>query len=80
MSGMLAAAESAGIGFPVFLTAYDPSDLPGGSLDPLGFERGYLFLADKILPGLTNVADRPRYFSVLCAGASLAEVTGGEPA
>ena len=78
MSGMLAAAESAGIGFPVFLTAYDPSDLPGGSLDPLGFERGYLFLADKILPGLTNVADRPRYFSVLCAGASLAEVTGGD--
>jgi hypothetical protein len=62
-------------GLPVFLTAYDPSDLPGGSLDPLGFERGYLFLADKILPGLTNVADRPRYFSVLCVGASLAEVS-----
>ena len=61
-------------GFSVFLTAYDPSDLPGGSLDPLGFERGYLLLADKILPGLTNVADRPRYFSILCAGASLADV------
>ena len=59
---------------PVFLTAYDPSDLPGTSIDPLGFERGYLLLADKILPGLTNVADRPRYFSVLCAGAFLAEV------
>lgn len=57
---------------PFFLTAYDPSDLPGGSIDPLGFERGYLFLADKILPGLTNVANRPRYFSVLCAGAVLA--------
>lgn len=54
-----------------FLTAYDPSDLPGASIDPLGFERGYLFLADKILPGLTNVASRPRYFAVLCAGASL---------
>jgi hypothetical protein len=54
-----------------FLTAYDPSDLPGGSVDPLGFERGYLFLADKILPGLTNVVDRPRYFEILCAGASL---------
>jgi putative ATP-dependent endonuclease of the OLD family len=51
-----------------FLTAYDPSDLPGASIDPLGFERGYLFLADKILPGLTNVAARPRYFGVLCAG------------
>ena len=54
-----------------FLTSYDPSDLPGASIDPLGFERGYLFLADKILPGLTNVASRPRYFAVLCAGASL---------
>jgi len=50
------------------LTAYDPTDLPGGSIDPLGFERGYLFLADKILPGLTNVASRPRYFSVLLEG------------
>lgn len=56
-----------------FLTAYDPSDLPGGSVDPLGFERGYLFLADKILPGLTNVANRPRYFSLLCAGVVLAD-------
>lgn len=64
------AASSEGVS--LFLTAYDPSDLPGGSIDPLGFERGYLFLADKILPGLTNVASLPRYFSVLCAGASLA--------
>lgn len=54
-----------------FLTAYDPSDLPGASVDPLGFERGYLFLADKILPGLTNVASRPRYFALLCAGIQL---------
>jgi len=65
--------------YDIFLTAYDPSDLPGSSLDPLGFERGYLFLADKILPGLTNVARRPRYFSVLCAGASLANVTTDDP-
>ncbi len=54
-----------------FLTAYDPSDLPGASIDPLGFERGYLFLADKMLPGLTNVASRPRYFALLCAGIQL---------
>jgi hypothetical protein len=54
-----------------FLTAYDPSDLPGGSVDPLGFERGYLFLADQILPGLTNVAGQPRYFSLLCLGIHL---------
>ena len=54
-----------------FLTAWDPSDLPGGSVDPLGFDRGYNALADKILPGLTNVAAFPRYFGLLCAGASL---------
>jgi hypothetical protein len=58
----------------VFLTAYDPSDLPGNSIDPLGFERGYLFLADKILPGMTNVASCPRYFGVLCTGAMLAQI------
>ena len=60
-----------------FLSAYDPSDLPGGSIDPLGFERGYLFLADKILPGLTNAAGRPRYLSVVCAGALLAPPASG---
>lgn len=52
-------AVVADLGFPVFLTAYDPSDLPGGSVVPLGIERGYLHLADKILPGLTNVASQP---------------------
>ncbi len=63
----------------LFLTSFDPSDLPGSSIDPLGFERGYLFLADKILPGLTNVARYPRYFSVLCAGAYLAKVNLTDP-
>lgn len=58
-----------------FLTAFDPSDLPGTSIDPLGFERGYLFLADKILPGLTNVASRPRYFALLCAGIHMCDDT-----
>ena len=58
-----------------FLSAYDPSDLPGQSIDPLGFERGYLHLAEKILPGLTNVASRPRYFGVLCAGISLSKAS-----
>jgi hypothetical protein len=57
----------------MFLTAYDPSDLPGGSVDPLGFDRGYTFLADSILPGMTNVASRPRYISVLCTGVFLGD-------
>jgi hypothetical protein len=60
-----------------FLTSYDPSDLPGGSVDPLGFDRGYQWLAEKILPGLTNVADQPRYFSALCAGLRLADSAPG---
>ncbi len=72
VSGMRMDPEA--LGLTLFLTSYDPSDLPGSSIDPLGFERGYLHLADKILPGLTNVADRPRYFSVLCSGAYLAEI------
>src|SRR5713101_481805 len=54
-----------------FLTAWDPSDLPGGSVDPLGFDRGYGCLTDKLLPGLTNVAHLPRYFGLICAGALL---------
>ena len=58
-----------------FLTAYDPSDLPGASMDPMGFERGYLYLAEKLLPALTNVAAVPRYFSMLCAGTNLSNVS-----
>jgi hypothetical protein len=26
---------------PVFLTAYDPAEFPGGTVDPLGFTAGY---------------------------------------
>lgn len=33
--------------------------------------RRYLFLADKILPGLTNAARYPRYFALICAGIQL---------
>jgi hypothetical protein len=63
-----------------FLTSYDPSDLPGFSVDPLGFEGNYLFLADKILPGLTNVASRPRYFALICTGVLLCgDVTDATP-
>lgn len=62
-----------------FLTAFDPAEKGGGSIDPLGFERGYLQLADQILPGLTNVANRPRYFGLLCAGALLARPESDRP-
>jgi hypothetical protein len=60
-----------------FLTAFDPSDVPGSSVDPLGFDRAYNTLADLLLPGLTNVARRPRCFAVLCAGSTLAELDSG---
>jgi hypothetical protein len=62
--------------FVPFLTAFDPTDLPGGSVDPLGFDRGYNFLGDKLLPGLTNVGSQPRYFGLLCAGSRLAAQAG----
>ncbi len=63
-----------------FLTAYDPSDLPGSSVDPLGFDRGYALLADKILPGLTNVASRPRYLSAFCGAIFVSDQRSGADA
>ena len=36
---------------------------------PLGFDRAYSSLPDKVYPGLTNVAAYTRYFSLLCVGA-----------
>ncbi len=75
-----AAARPRDDAFIPFLTAYDPSDLPGTSVDPLGFDRGYNFLGDQILPGLTNVARQPRYFGLLCAGVSLAPAPSGRSA
>ena len=62
-----------------FLTAWDPTDLPGYSVDPLGFDRGYTQLAELWLPGLTNVARQPRYFSLLCAGLALSPQAGSSP-
>jgi hypothetical protein len=62
-----------------FLTAWDPTDLPGYSVDPLGFDRCYTQLAELWLPGLTNVARQPRYFSLLCAGLALSPQAGAAP-
>ena len=53
--------------FQAFWTTYDPLDLASGSLDPLGFARGYLALADRFLPSFTTVTTVPRYVSMLCA-------------
>lgn len=62
-----------------FLSAYDPSDLPGGSIDPLGFERAYLWLAERWLPGMTNVATSPRYFGMMCGAIRLVNGQGEAP-
>jgi len=59
-------------GFRVFWTAFDPLDVASGSIDPVGFLRGYLALVDRLLPGLTTVTDVPRYGSMICAAASAA--------
>lgn len=61
---------------PVFLTAYDPAELPGGTLDPLGFTGGYLALADALFPGMTAAAAQATYFPMLCAGLWIAESQG----
>jgi len=55
-----------------FLTKYDPTEIPGGTIDPLGFFLPYMRLADEWIPGLTNAADQPRYCSMLCRGALIA--------
>lgn len=57
----------------LFWTAYDPLDLASGSIDVLGFQRGYIALADKILPGFTTVTTSPRYLSMLCAAIGVAQ-------
>ncbi len=59
--------------FRIFWTPYDPLDLASGSLDPLGFTRGYLAVADHFLPDLTTVSTVPRYVSMLCAAVVKAE-------
>lgn len=41
--------------------------MASSSLDLLGFGRGYLSLADRILPSFTTVTTIPRYASMLCA-------------
>lgn len=57
----------------LFWTAYDPLDLASGSIDVLGFQRCYIALADKILPGFTTITTSPRYVSMLCAAIRLAQ-------
>jgi hypothetical protein len=63
----------------LFWTAYDPLDLASGSIDVLGFQAGYIALANKLLPGFTTVTTSPRYVSMLCAAVVAAEeaVPGG---
>src|SRR5271157_3820749 len=70
---MKADSLEARIGARIFWSAYDPLDLASNSIDPLGFARGYLALADLFLPGLTTVTRTPRYVSMLCAAIRVAE-------
>jgi hypothetical protein len=60
-------------GVSIFPTAYDPLDLVAGSIDPLGFLKGYLALADRFLPSFTTVTTVPRYLPMLCAGLKFAQ-------
>ncbi len=60
-------------GLTLFGTAYDPLDLASDSIDPLGFLKAYLTLADRLLPGFTTITSVPRYLPMLCAGIRAAE-------
>ena len=62
----------------VFWTAYDPLDMAGESIDPLGFMAGYISLADRILPGFTTITHVPRYLSMLCRALQMALESVGE--
>ena len=59
--------------FKAFWTSYDPLDLASDSIDPLGFARGYLALADRFLPSFTTVTTIPRYVSMMCAALSITQ-------
>ncbi len=48
---------SADLGFPIFLTAYDPSDLPGSSLDLLGLNRNPNFRNARIRLRANQIAE-----------------------
>jgi hypothetical protein len=61
-----------------FWTAYDPLDMAGESIDPLGFMAGYIALADRILPGFTTITHVPRYLGMLCRALQVALETVGE--
>ena len=65
----------------IFWTTYDPLDLASGSLDPLGFARGYLALADRFLPGFTTVSTTSAFLqaSVIPAPNSLSAVLTRTP-
>jgi hypothetical protein len=51
----------------LFSTGYDPLDLASDSVDPLGFLRGYLALADRLLPRFYDCDERtPLLADALC--------------
>ena len=60
-------------GLSLFTTPYDPLDLSTDSIDPLGFLKSYLGLADRMLPGFTTVTRVPRYLPMLCSGLLAAQ-------
>src|SRR5688500_9222174 len=57
----------------LFWSAYAPLGLASRSIDVLGFQAGYVALANNLLPGFTTVTPSPRYVSMLCASVATAE-------
>jgi hypothetical protein len=54
---------------PPIGSQFDPSSDAEGSIDPLGLQRTYEHLAERILPFLTVRMSRPRFLTAMSAGA-----------
>ena len=59
--------------FQMLWSAFDPLDMASDSVDVLGFQRAYIYLANQLLPGFTTITTSPRYLSMLCAAIRAAE-------
>ena len=59
--------------FQMLWSAFDPLDMATDSVDVLGFQRAYVYLANQLLPGFTTITTTPRYLAMLCAAIYNAE-------
>jgi hypothetical protein len=56
-----------------FSSEFDPSEEGEGSIDPLGLQPGYEWLADGLLPAVTVRMGNPRLVKAMAVGACVCE-------